>query len=66
MASEHIYTRLWRLSLKTAKVKKIVKAGHWGSWDNYIASIEHDVHGHQLNAYKILEHPNTAKKYLLI
>jgi hypothetical protein len=40
----------------------MVKAAHQESWDNYISSIEHDVHGHQLNAYKIMKHHNTAEK----
>jgi hypothetical protein len=44
----------------------MIKAAHQESWDAYIyiyiSNIENDVHGRQLNAYKILKHLNKDQK----
>jgi len=47
---------------KAAKVKKMIKAAHQESWDAYRSSIDHDVHGRQLNAYKTVKHLNEDQK----
>jgi len=40
----------------------MIKTAHQESWDAYRSSIDHDVHGRQLNAYKIAKHLNKDQK----
>jgi hypothetical protein len=62
MASKYISTVLEDYHCKAEKVKQMIKAAHQERWDANISNIENDVHGCQLNAYKILEHLNKHQK----
>jgi hypothetical protein len=42
--------------------KKEVKKLHRQSWDRYVSAIEHDVHGAQTRAYKIMKNLNKTGK----
>jgi hypothetical protein len=42
--------------------KKIVRQTHQQSWEKFISEIEHDIHGRQQLAYKIMRHLNNQEK----
>ena len=44
------------------KTKRIVRKAHQESWDRFISEIEHDVHGRQMFAYKMLKHLTQSEK----
>lgn len=43
-------------------VKNLVRQAHRESWDKYVSNIEHDIHGRQTSAYKIMKHLNKEEK----
>jgi hypothetical protein len=45
-----------------AIVKRETKKLHPESWDRYESNLEHDAHGAQVNAYKIMKYLNKAEK----
>ena len=48
----------YRCALARREVRKIKR----NSWEKYVSDIEHDVHGRQEKAYKILKHLNKTEK----
>lgn len=42
--------------------KDLTRTAHQQSWEKYVSEIEHDVHGRQLVAYKILKHLSSSEK----
>lgn len=47
---------------KRNKTKNLIKRSHSESWERFIASIEHDIHGRQNVAFKLMKHMNKAEK----
>jgi len=43
---------------ETRKIKK-------QCWETFVSGIEHDLHGRQINAYKIIRNVNRTEKYNL-
>jgi hypothetical protein len=60
---------LWYLKTRseTDKIeyKRLVAIVNKQCWETFVSRIEHDLHGHQINAYKIIKNLNrTEKDYL--
>lgn len=47
---------------KCAITKEKIRKVHKTSWEKYISDIEHDVHGRQINTYKIIKHLNRTER----
>ena len=45
-----------------ANVKRETRKIKRQCWETYVSRTEHDLHGHQLNAYKIIKNLNRTEK----
>ena len=47
---------------KRNEVKIIVRKVHQEFWDIFISTVDHDVHGRQMMAYKVLKHLDSEER----